>query len=149
MKILKFASIFLMIFFSSEFIYSQETRDNLEIGIYNHTSSLIKIQLYPISQSYRIDGKCSQIALHRSIPNQNPDYGVENYYDYNNGASYQIDENEQYTSNFEYIVSPLDLSGWNDDIQGANTKAKGTFGFGNYKLIVTNLSTGRVDSCLI
>lgn len=142
MKTIKIILLFFIIInLSANSIYSQDNGGNLEIAITNHTSSVLKVQLYPISASYRIDGKCSQIALHRCIPNGSSINN--NYYDYNNGVHYEIDENGQFIIYFESNVEPgnNNIAGWNDDLQGPNISALGTYGFGNYKFIVTNLLT--------
>ncbi len=140
-------------------VYSQEEPldGNYEIGVMNHTDYDIEVQLHPVSSVFRVfsedgvdPGYYTFTARGRS--HSNP----PNFYDYINGIHYIFDQFlNEYVKISKNIIDKTNnhnYNGWNDDFHsdGFDGNAYGTFGYGNYKIIIKTLSPNpKVDSCII
>ena len=145
-----------IITFSTFMVYPQEEPldGNYEIAVQNYTGQNIEVQLHPVSAVYRVVNNPYSPNFDKgfySLTAKYRNFAVPpNYYDYINGVHYV------YTTNgFEKVLknqissNTLGYQGWNDDFNGIDNGSFGTFGYGNYKLIIKNLETTRVDSCII
>jgi len=126
-------------------VYNIFPQTNIEVGIYNHSTDTIEVMLHPISAIFNGNNYYTLVAK-TMIISQN-----YNSYNYINGIHYIQPDSLV----IKYKMSPKEGSypkfdGWNVDIEGCgNSSALGAFGYGMYKLIIKNLRTKRVDSCLM
>ncbi len=122
--------------------YSQDKGGNLELAVYNYTGDLIQVMLYPISATINGDWRYTLVARGRG---HDPS---KIYFDYNyiNGVCYNAYRNDLF---FWHPLPNGGFNGYNDDSSGYCLGTWGTIEYGNYKLVIQNLNTGRYDSCLI
>jgi len=124
------------------FVFSQT---NIEVGVYNYSTDTIEVSLHPISAIFNGNNYYTLIAK-TMIISQN-----FNSYNYINGIHYKQPDDLV----IKQKMSPKNgtnpkFDGWNVDIEsGGNSSALGTFGYGMYKIVIKNLRTERVDSCLM
>ncbi len=152
MKISKLKNIIKTILFCIVFLQntnitqSQDLLEgNYEIAVRNLTDNNIRIQLYPVSAVFNYQERYSLVAKSRTYITLSNGHG----YDYINGASFHDDNGTKVLDVFQTIPSTTTTYvGWNDD-DGANEFAYGSFGFGNYKLLIYNMATSKYDSCII
>jgi hypothetical protein len=130
---------------------------NIEIAVQNHTGANIEVQLHPVSAVYRVmdnPGPPSYDKWYYTLTAKARNYlSQPNYYDYINGMHY-ISNGAGYIPVYknEIAYNNTNYEGWADDFHGnigGNPDAFGTYGYGNYKFIIKNLSTNRIDSCII
>ncbi|MBM4159000.1 MAG: hypothetical protein FJ216_09535 [Ignavibacteria bacterium] len=125
------------------YVFPQTT--NIEVGVYNYSTDTIEVLLHPVSVIFNGNNYYTLVAK-TMIISQN-----YNSYNYTNGIHYIHPDSLV----IKYKMSPKNDSipkfdGWNVDIEGGgNSRALGSFGYGMYKLIIKNLRTERVDSCLM